>query len=322
MAADPIAAVSDNTTVRRSYRGIVLRAGVGVAIVTFLVWHYDARSALRLLAREQLGYFAAAIGVYLTTQVISAYRWQLLAAVLRLDASFADFLALRFIATFANTLIPGVIGGDALRAFYLERRIGRLGEAVASVVADRVVGLIGLLWLAAFAAVFMNQAGLSTAVTAPPIVIGIVTLAGLAASPVAIRFIHLLPPRLSRYASPIVTYLSHPGALVVSLAISMIVQSELAACQYLLARGIGVNAPLSLFLFCVPVAGVFASLPLTINGLGVREGAYLVLFGMAGMDRSNAIALGLLWFISTALGALPGVIAFVLLPPARTYSSE
>jgi uncharacterized membrane protein YbhN (UPF0104 family) len=322
MAGDRIPTASDNTSARRTYRGVALRAGVGVAIVTLLVWHYEARSVLRLLARERSGYFAAAIAVYLTTQVISAYRWQRLAAVLRLEASFTDFLAFRFIATFANTLIPGVIGGDALRAFYLERRIGRLGETVASVVADRIVGLVGLIWLAAFAAIFMNDAGLSAVVTAPPIVIGVVTLVGFIASPLVIRFVRLLPPRLSRYASPIVTYLDHPGALLAALALSMIVQSELAACQYLLARGIGVNASLSLFLFCVPVAGVFASLPLTVNGLGVREGAYLVLFGMAGMDRSNAIALGLLWFISTALGALPGAIAFVLLPPARTYSSE
>ena len=46
-------------------------------------------------------------------------------------------------------------------------------------------------------------------------------------------------------------------------------------------------------------------MPLTVNGGGVREGAHPVLFGMAGLDRSAAIALGLLWFVSTMLGALP-----------------
>ena len=96
--------------------------------------------------------------------------------------------------------------------------------------------------------------------------------------------------------------------------LSVIVQSVLAVCQYLLARGIGIDASLTLFLFCVPIAGVFASLPLTVNGLGVREGAYLVLFGMAGVDRTNAIALGLLWFACTTIGALPGVMAFVATP--------
>ena len=103
---------------RHSYRNFTLRAIVGIAIVTFLVWRYDARSILRLLTRERPAYFAAAIGVYLSTLVLSAYRWQLLAEILRLDAPFADFIAFRFIATFANSLIPGVAGGDAVRAIY------------------------------------------------------------------------------------------------------------------------------------------------------------------------------------------------------------
>ena len=312
----------DAPSSRHSYLGFALRTIVGIAIVTFLVWRYDARSVLLLLARERPGYFAAAVGLYVSTQVISAYRWRLLAAVLQLDASFTDFLAFRFIATFTNALIPGVVGGDALRAVYLGRRNRHLGEAFASVIADRIVGLIGLFWLAAIAAIFLNDAGLPAFVTAPPIGIGVIALAGFVASPLVIRVVHAMPPRVSRYASIIVTYLEHPGALLTSLALSVILQSALAVCQYLLARGIGINASLSLFLFCVPIAGVFASLPLTVNGLGVREGAYLVLFGMAGVDRTEVIALGLLWFVSTTLGAMPGALAFVVTPLAHPYSKE
>lgn len=317
-----VGAQSDLSRRRRSYPGFALRAGIGITIVTFLVWHYDARSVLRLLAREQPGYFAASIGVYLSTQVISAYRWRLLAAVLKLHASFPEFLAFRFIATFANTLIPGVVGGDALRAIYLGRENRRLGEAFASVIADRIVGLIGLLWVAAIAAIFFNAAGLSAVVTVPPIVIGVIALAGLVASPLVIRIIHLTPPRVRHYASFIVAYLEDRSMLLTSLLLSVVVQSTLAVCQFLLARGIGIDASLTLFLFCVPIAGVFASLPLTVNGLGVREGAYLVLFGMAGLDRSSAIALGLLWFVSTTLGALPGLIAFVVTPLPHAHSTE
>jgi glycosyltransferase 2 family protein len=131
-----------------------------------------------------------------------------------------------------------------------------------------------------------------------------------------------MPTRINRYSSLMITYLDHRRALIAPLVLSVMVQSVLAVSQYLLARGIGLFAPLTLFLFCVPVAGVFASLPLTVNGLGVRESAYLVLFGMAGLDRANAIALGLLWFVSTTLGALPGVIAFALTPSAPAHTSD
>jgi len=307
---------------RHSYRNFALRAIVGIAIVTFLVWRYDARSILSLLGREQPSYFAAAVGVYLSTLVLSAYRWRLLAAILRLDAPFTDFLAFRFIATFANSLIPGVAGGDAIRAIYLGRRTSRLGEAVASVLADRIVGLIGLFWLAAGAAILLKERGLPSVLTTVPILTGLIALALFVASPLIIRFAQLVPSRLSRYAGFVVTYLEHRGALLATLALSVIVQSVLAVCQYLLALGIGIDAPVMLFMFCVPIAGVFASLPLTINGLGVREGAYLLLFGMAGVDRTNAIALGLLWFVCTTIGALPGALAFVTVPTAMSYSND
>jgi glycosyltransferase 2 family protein len=299
---------------RHSYRNFALRAIVGIAIVTLLVWRYDARSILRLITRERPSYFAAAIGVYLSTLVLSAYRWRLLAAILRLDAPFTDFLAYRFIATFANTLIPGVAGGDALRAIYLGRRTNHLGKAVKSVLTDRIVGLIGLFWLAASAAIFLRERGLPSVLTTLPILTGLIALALFVASPLIIRFVQVMPSRLSRYGGFIVTYLEHRSVLLAALALSVIVQSVLAICQYLLALGIGIDAPLTLFLLFVPIAGVFASLPLTINGLGVREGAYLVLFGIAGVDRTNAIALGLLWFACTTIGALPGALAFVATP--------
>lgn len=283
---------------------------------------YGERSLLELLAHEQPGYFVAAVGIYVSTQVLSAYRWQLLAAMLELDARFTEFLAFRFLATFTNTVIPGVLGGDAVRAVYLGRRYNRLGDAFASVIADRIVGLIGLIWLAAFVAIFLNDFSLPLVVTLPPIVIGGVALAALVASPLIIRIVQKMPLGLRRYEKAIVTYLRQPPELLFALVLSMIVQSALAVCQYLLAQGIGLNASLKLFLFCVPVAGVFASLPLTVNGLGVREGAYLVLFGIAGIDRTNAIALGLLWFVSTTLGALPGLLAFAVTSPARVHSME
>jgi uncharacterized membrane protein YbhN (UPF0104 family) len=109
-------------------------------------------------------------------------------------------------------------------------------------------------------------------------------------------------------------YLHHPVTLTLPIAISIVLQVSLAVCQYLLAAGLGIAVPLSLFILCVPIANVFASLPLTLNGLGIRESAYLVLFGMAGMRKEDAIALGLLWFAATMIGGLTGAIAFVMTP--------
>jgi uncharacterized membrane protein YbhN (UPF0104 family) len=133
-----------------------------------------------------------------------------------------------------------------------------------------------------------------------------------------------MPRSIRRAGGLVAPYLHNPAALIPAIALSIVLQIGLAVCQYILAAGLGLAVPLSLFILCVPIANVFASLPLTLNGLGIRESAYLVLFGMAGMQKEDAIALGLLWFAATMVGGLTGAIAFVTTPApvAVTSASE
>jgi hypothetical protein len=174
--------------------------------------------------------------------------------------------------------------------------------------------LIGLFWLAAFAAIFLNFAPLPSSIITPTVAVGAITLAGFLAAPLVARMIHLMPRPLRRAGGIVAPYLHHPAALIPAIALSIVLQITLSAGQYLLAVGLGMTVPLSLFILCVPIANVFASLPLTLNGLGIRESAYLVLFGMAGVRKEDAIALGLLWFAVTLVGGMTGAIAFVTTP--------
>jgi glycosyltransferase 2 family protein len=296
------------------YLAFALKAGLGLAVVAVLLWRYDARPIFRILSRERTGCFAATIALYLAGQAMCAYRWQLLAAILKVQGRYSEFLAYTYIGMFTNLFVPGLLGGDAARSVYLGRRHGRMGEAIASVVADRAVGLLGLFWLAALAAIFLNFAPLPRSVIAPTIAVGVVAMAAFLASPLVARLIHLMPRPIRRAGGIIAPYLHNPAALAVPIALSIVLQVGLGVSQYILALGLGLSAPLSLFILCVPIANVFASLPLTLNGLGIRESAYLVLFGMTGMRKEDAIALGLLWFAATMVGGLTGAISFVATP--------
>lgn len=296
---------------RHSYRGFALRAVASAALIAFLVWESGTSAILSLLAHERPACFAAAVACYVIGLAISSYRWQLLAAVVSIRGPSREFLAYYFIGAFTNLFVPGVLGGDAARALYLGRKHGLLGPAAASVVADRSVGLLALFWFAAAAAWLGNSGLLPPAVIRPVILIGVVSLAGFLAAPLIARGEWLMPRRLARYAGLITPYLRHPPTLVPPIVLSLLVQASLVIGQYLLALGLGLSMPFLLFVLCVPIANVFASIPLTLNGLGVREGAYTILFGMAGLGRADAVALGLLWFASSMLGRLVGIFPFL-----------
>jgi len=75
------------------YRVFATRAGLGVAVVAVLLWRYDARPIFRILSRERPTYFAAVVLLYVAGQAMCAYRWQRLAALLKVNGRYGEFLA-------------------------------------------------------------------------------------------------------------------------------------------------------------------------------------------------------------------------------------
>ena len=306
----------------RSYRGFILRAGLSVAIILFLFWRYDPRPILQILARENPGYFLATLSLFIAGHVIAAYRWQLLAAIVGVHGSFMEFVAIYFIGFFTNLFVPGLMAGDAARIVYLGRRHNQMAGALASIAANRAYGLLGLFWFAASMVYVFDGGGLPATVTRPILWIGALTLAAYLVSPWLATLIPSTPRPVRRAIGLIAPYLHHPFKIIPPLALSFALQASRSACQWLLALGLGLDVPIRPFLLVVPIASVFASLPVSLAGLGVREAVYLVLFEMLGVDRNDAVALGLLFFATTILAGLTGALAFVTTElPSRNHTA-
>jgi uncharacterized membrane protein YbhN (UPF0104 family) len=306
----------------RSYRPFAIRLGLGAIVLAVLLWRFDVAPIFHSLARERIAFFAASIALYLAGQVMSAFRWQLLARLNGIAAPFREHLAYYFIGMFTNLFVPGLVGGDAARAVYLGRRHDSTGAAIASVIADRGIGLVALFWFAAASALLISAVPLPRALTGTTFAIGLVSFLAYVTAPLLLIPFCNLRGRLGRLIGPVIPYLRRPIALIPAIALSLILQASLAICQFILSRGLGLGTPLATFMLLVPIANVAASLPISINGLGVREAAYLVLFGMAGVDKHDAIALSLLWFASTELGGLTGIVAFVMTKVPMNRSSD
>lgn len=285
---------------------------LSAALIACLIWRYGRGSLLHVLIQERPAYFLTAVLLYVAGQVMSAYRWQLLAGVGGLAGPFPEFFAFYFIGMFTNLFVPGLVGGDAARALYLSRRHSQLGKAAASVVADRGVGLVALTWLAATCAWLLGRGVLPIAILAPMIAGGSATILAYLVLPKLVALLRWAPGRLSRLVGVLVPYFASRAVLAPALFLSLALQVSLAVCQYLLAVGLNLEIPFWIFLLCVPAANFFASIPVTLNGLGLRESAYIYLFGLASVGKVDAIALGLLWFGATMAGGATGALAFLM----------
>jgi hypothetical protein len=187
--------------------------------------------------------------------------------------------------------------------------------------------MLALFWFAAACVLLISGPPLPGIVMRTVLAIGAASLIALPFASLISQQAGKMRGRLGRMVAPAIPFLREPHRLAPATALSVLLQASLALCQFILARGLDLRTPLGAFMLIVPIANVVASIPITINGLGLRESAYLVLFGMAGVATHEAIALGVLWFAATTVGGLSGIFAFVTtpLPPkvlAETVSKE
>jgi hypothetical protein len=309
-------AAPDADSKRRAIGGFALRAAIGLSLAGFILWRYGRGSIGRAIRDEDPRYFWSAVSLFVAGQVMSAYRWQIVARLVGLGGRFKEYFSFYVVGMFTNLFVPGLIGGDAARAFYLARRnrdvpLG-LARAAASVMADRLLGLAALFWLAAISAVLLGREILTREVVVPVLIVGAVSMAGYLTLPLIARGVDLLPSRVAELARVMVPSMRRPQTLLPVLILSVVLQVSLVFCQYLISLGLGLQIPLSVFFLCVPLSNFFASIPITLNGLGLREGSYVFLFKMAGVGSAEAVALSLLYFAATMVGSLTGVVGLFM----------
>jgi glycosyltransferase 2 family protein len=240
-------------------RSYVLRAILGIGILSFVLSRLNVSQLLHLLRRERLVYFFAATVIYVLGQMVAARRWQFLSRMIGIVGHYWEFLLYFFIGAFTNLFIPGLIGGDAARALYLGRRHHEIGKAVASVIADRGFGLLALIWLTAVCVAVLGRRVFPASITTPIFLIGAATMVGYLLMPAISALQKITPRRIAATIGILAPYLEGRLALIPAILLSLIVHLLQVAAQFVLGLGLGLDIPGWLFLLCVPTTNTLAS---------------------------------------------------------------
>jgi uncharacterized membrane protein YbhN (UPF0104 family) len=247
---------------------------------------------------------------------ITAWRWNLLLRAQEIRLPYREALGLTMIGLLFNVVIPGAVGGDLVKGYYITRAAeGRRSSAATSILMDRVLGILGLLLLAAlmivpnFSELAKNPATLKlgVAVVGGLIVgMGFVFSAGLMGSRVSEWT--FLPLVLRNALRSLPGY--HRKAAVIPAAIAVSVFSHLLACAayYIALRSMGGTAdvPVGYFFLLVPLGLVAAAIPISPAGIGVGQAAFFALFrivsGLHAVAAADAFTVLQLTVILVSLG--------------------
>ena len=326
-AARSLKAEASLPTSRAGARLVKPLVTLGLYIFIFTYW-VDLEDLIRQLRATRLEYVLLGILLYCLGQMISAYKWYLLLAPVRLVISYGRAVAIYFIGMFFNIFLPTIVGGDAVKAILLSRETGAVGRATMSVFMERNVGLLALLTIAAIAVWYappVRLLGMSLPMLVLLLLAGYVVANLVLASPrayAAVDAIVALAPlggmrhRAASLYDELVPYRNHVGLLVITIGLSFLFQAIVIGVVFLNARALGQSFSISALAVFVPLISLAGMVPVTLNGLGVREALYVLLFGQLGATRDLAVSLALLYLAVTFVASLPGGIVYALQRPA------
>jgi uncharacterized membrane protein YbhN (UPF0104 family) len=222
---------------------------------------------------------------------------------------------------FYNNLLPSVYGGDLARTARLYAA-GFGGSAlVSSAFVDRVLGLAAVVGMGGIALLFA-PAGFENHLALSVFGFGMLALVPMAAIAVLPQWTTLLDtgfgsrwPRLHAVLSCFPRYRSAPGLMLAAFGLSVLNQLLVVLVLLMLAPGLGVHLPVFQFMVVLMLVFLVASLPISLGGLGAREGAMMSLMLPLGVDAAAVLALSAAYLLVLWCCTLPGAFMLLLREP-------
>ncbi len=301
-----------------------------VAILVIVARRSNMLESLRAIRPETLAFAA---GLQAIAYVINSFRWQLLLHNAGVRERLGNLVMLYFIGQFFSLFLPTGAGGDAVRIYDVARRSGRSTQTIVATLQERLVGLGASLLIGLVATLYYLP-------LMPP------ELRGWA---IVIQVVGMLGATLLIYPAPLFAAVrwcwrtqghrpllrravEHPlvarvvGALrpiaelpplrplrfclLVALAVTAI--SLGMGAYYVLGRSLQIGVGFTVLCMVVPLVWITRMAPVSLNGLGVSEGAFVFLMGLFGVPSGKTLALALAFFgTQTALALLGGLLLLV-----------
>lgn len=292
------------------------RVGLSLSVLALLLTRVDVHEAARSLASVDLLYFLAAMVADVAARTVMIGRWVVLLRAGGQSVSTWSMARIFFISSFVSTALP-TGSADVIRACALSQSGVGGQAATASVVVDRILGVVSLLLLGLVSLASgipeANLPPLARLVAGLCLVASVVMLFGALWTDRLAGAILPQPLRRSAVgqwllltAGEIASYRSRRGVLIGVLGLCLAVQWLRITEVFLLGLGLGIDVGLGYYFISMPIALIILMLPVSIAGLGVPQGVIIWLLQPAGVPAPDSFALSTLVVVLGVLGTLPG----------------
>ncbi len=298
----------------KKWLAIGLKAAVSGTLIWYLFSSMDLDALGRHLAAMDIAMLALAYAVILIQVGIGGLRWASVLKALGVVFPVISAIRLFFVGAFFNQALPGGTGGDAVRVYMIYREGISLRNAINGVVIERVATVLALVALVdATQPLFLESLKPEAAKLSITgvVMVTVVSLVGLA----LVSQLDRLPESFKRWR--VVRGLSNlgqdtrrvlfsPMRAALPMLWCLVGHLNVSLAVFVLAKGLGLAVTLLDCVVLIPPVLLILTVPISIGGWGVREGAMVWAFALVGVPTEGALVLSLLFGFTALAGALPG----------------
>ncbi len=323
---------------RTRYLSLAARIIVAVVAIGWAFHGQDWAKLGQVFRRLSLWYFALGLVAFTASQLIIAFRWWLLLRAQTIHLAAGATVRLHFLGLFYNNVMPGAVGGDLLKAWYVTKHTDKRLAGALSVFVDRFIGSVGLVFMAVLTYLLFihrpltgpgeaNGGGLGSwlgqyrglifwalvGIVAVLVIVLVQPYGRARLRQMLGRALHRAVDLLRQAKDAALVYCRKPVTILWTMLLTFAAQSVVIVAFWLLGRNLGITAGLMYYFFIFPVTWVVGALPISIAGLGVVEAPTVALFvHLTGAPAENALALVLCQRLIWVVASLPGAAVHLL----------
>jgi uncharacterized protein (TIRG00374 family) len=310
-----------------------LRLLLSGGLFLFLFYTIHPEDVIELLAQSNPTYLLIAFLIAIGDRLIMACKWNLLLRAKALYLPWKNAIGAYWISTFWGLFLPATVGGDALRAYAVSKDGYRTADVISSIVVERILGFLALflfvlcsvlLSISVFGQNFLPGIWNLLWIFAALLLFSLVAIY-VSLNPLILHWVqaglarwrrdwenHKIVGKLNEIYLSYLSYQGKKGMLMLFVLLSLVENLFPLFWTYFLALAFQIQVPLLYFFILVPIVLVLVRLPISIDGVGLQEGAFVYFLALIGVAYSEALLLGVASHILAILSVLPGGVLYSL----------
>ncbi len=296
---------------------LLLRAFCTVGLIAWCLDRFWSNDILTSLVRADLRFLLFSFAVSLSTQLIWGVRWHFVLAELHYRIAPLRLALVNLMSQGAALISPGTVGADIVRAHCNQKDGVPLKQAFVSIFIDRFFGFAGLFVLAIGASLWLSSNAM------PFWQLVFILVGGYGLLYIALHLPETVKQQIEQRLQSwsmkhhlddiwraFVAFkrsLKHPLFLSRQVALSILIQALHATTAMLIALAFDISIAWVTCLMVIPLVSIVSSLPVSINGLGVRETALVLLLTELGYASEDGLLIALVMtaelYLVSAIGA-------------------